>query len=94
MKNAFYYVQHAYIDSSPLFFIFANINESTTLVGSSTRGDRDSTRGGRRGDKGHGVSSGDGNLHEGSSVVSYFYYKEPRHIIKYWPKSMGKNTQL
>ena len=52
------------------------MNESTALVGSSTRGGHGGIRGGRRDGKGRG------DLGEGSSVVSCFYCKELGPIKK------------
>ena len=40
-----------------------------------------------------GDSGGCEDLGEGNFVISYFYYKEPRHIKKFCPKLIGKNAQ-
>ena len=68
------------------------MNESTTLVSSNTRVGHDGTRGGRRRGRKDGDSSRHGDLSEGNSIVSCFSYKEPRHIKRFYPKLIGKNT--
>ena len=68
------------------------MNELTTLVDSGTKGGRGGTKGGRRGDRGRDEIGERGDFGEGSSMVSYFYCKEPGHIKKFYPKLIGKNT--
>ena len=65
--------------------------ESTALVGFDTRDSRGGTRGGRRDDRGHGEIDRCGDLGKDSSMVFYFYCKEPGHIKKICPKLIGKN---
>ena len=68
------------------------------MVGFGTRGDCGGTRGARRANRGHGDldEHGDSSRHcdlgEDNSVISCFYCKEPRHIKKFCPKLIGKNT--
>ena len=76
------------------------MNELAALVSSSTRGGCGDIRDGRRGSRGrgdsrgHGEIDGCGNLGEGSSMVSCFYYKKLIHIKKYYPKLIGKNIVI
>ena len=49
MKSTFYYIKHACSDSP---FSFANINESSALIGSNTRIGHGGTNGGRKGGRG------------------------------------------
>ena len=97
MKSVFYRIQRTY-NYSPSSSS-TNMNELTALIDSCTRGGLGGTRGGRTDSRGHGDLGGCGeiggrnDLGEGSSVISYFYYKEPGHINKFCPKLIRKNTQ-
>ena len=96
MKFEFYRFQRAYSDLHSSSF--TNMNKSTALVGSDTRGSRGGTSSGRRGgggrsdSRGHDEIDGHNDLGEGSSVISCFYYKEPGHIKKFYSKLIEKNT--